>query len=99
MHWLKRWLTPWRQRRGVPREAELPESEDDTAPGPALGEHHAAHGSDEDPEPLHRGRRRLKETYTSHWDLDYMPRDELEDVLSGEAKKTARDDSKKYPED
>jgi len=98
MHWLKRWLTTWRQRRGVAQETERPQSEGDSAPGPALGEHHAAHGSDEDPEPLHRGRRRLKETYTSHWDLDYMPREELEEVLSGEADKPASDDGNKNTE-
>jgi hypothetical protein len=37
----------------------------------------AAHPGDE-PESLHPGRRRLKEEFTSHWDLDYMPREELE---------------------
>ena len=52
-------------------------------PPPERGEEGAAHGGD-DPEPLHRGRRRLKETYTSHWDLDYLPRDEVEKLLGNE---------------
>lgn len=30
---------------------------------------------------LHPGRRRLKENYTSHWDLDYLPRDEVQRLL------------------
>ncbi|MBQ25641.1 MAG: hypothetical protein CL546_11965 [Alcanivorax sp.] len=98
MHWLKRWLTPGRKQHKPEQETGLAEEKSEIAPGPALGEHHAAHGSDEDPEPLHRGRRRLKETYTSHWDLDYMPRDELEEVLSGEADKPASDDGKKNAE-
>lgn len=34
---------------------------------------------------LHPGRRRLKENYTSHWDLDYLPRQEVE-RLTEEAK-------------
>lgn len=34
----------------------------------------------ETPAPLHPGRRRLKETFTSHWDLDYLPRDRLESL-------------------
>ena len=93
MHWLKRWLTPWRQRLGAEQKDTGPEAVSNPAPGPALGEHHAAHGSDEDPQPLNRGRRRLKETYTSHWDLDYMPREELEAVLSDEAEKPANEKS------
>ena len=27
-----------------------------------------------EPEQLHQGKRRLKESYTSHWDLDYLTR-------------------------
>ncbi|GAB4262477.1 MAG: hypothetical protein Kow0065_13230 [Methylomicrobium sp.] len=30
--------------------------------------------------PLHPGRRRVKESYTSHWDLDYLPRSEADAV-------------------
>jgi predicted neutral ceramidase superfamily lipid hydrolase len=53
-----------------------------------MGEHGAAH-PDDDPEDLHRGRRRLKESHTSHWDLDYMSREEMEKLA--EASRQARD--------
>ncbi len=46
-------------------------------------DYHPAHEGDT-PEDLHRGRHRIKETFTSHWDLDYLPRDELEKQLSKE---------------
>ena len=36
----------------------------------------------EEPEPLHQGKRRLKENYTSHWDLDYLPRKEVDKLLA-----------------
>lgn len=68
----------------APDNASHPESQQ---PPPAdYGEENPAHGMDEDPEELHRGRRRLKETYTSHWDLDYLPREELEEVLEDDKK-------------
>jgi len=41
----------------------------------------AVPGVDE-PEQLHHGRRRLKESYTSHWDLDYLPRKEVDKLLA-----------------
>ncbi len=41
----------------------------------------AAIPSAEESAPLHTGRRRIKESYTSHWDLDYLPRDEADAVL------------------
>ena len=41
----------------------------------------AAIPSAEESTPLHTGRRRIKESYTSHWDLDYLPRDEADAVL------------------
>ena len=44
-------------------------------------DYHPAHEG-ETPDDLHRGRHRLKETYTNHWDLDYLPREELEEELS-----------------
>ena len=44
-------------------------------------DYHPAHEG-EAPDDLHRGRHRLKETYTNHWDLDYLPREELEEELS-----------------
>ena len=34
-----------------------------------------------EPEQLHQGKRRLKENYTSHWDLDYLPSKEVERLL------------------
>ncbi|MGR9043783.1 MAG: hypothetical protein ACU83N_00720 [Gammaproteobacteria bacterium] len=36
-----------------------------------------------EPLELHRGKRRLKENYTSHWDLDYLPREEMEKLIAG----------------
>ena len=66
--------------KGLFRRQEPPEQEPEP-PYAHLGEHHGAHASDDDPEDLHRGRRRLKETYTSHWDLDYLPREEAEALL------------------
>ena len=36
----------------------------------------------EEPEQLHQGRRSLKESYTSHWDLDYLPRKEVDKLLA-----------------
>ena len=35
-----------------------------------------------EPEQLHQGKRRLKESYTSHWDLDYLPSKEVERILA-----------------
>ena len=35
-----------------------------------------------EPEQLHQGKRRLKENYTSHWDLDYLPRKEVDKILA-----------------
>ena len=35
-----------------------------------------------EPEQLHQGKRRLKESYTSHWDLDYLPRTEVDEILA-----------------
>ncbi|MGM0562987.1 MAG: hypothetical protein ACQES2_01535 [Pseudomonadota bacterium] len=32
-------------------------------------------------EELHHGRRRLKEDYTSHWDLDYLPKEEVDKLI------------------
>jgi hypothetical protein len=41
----------------------------------------AAHPADEEAEALHVGKRRIKENYTSHWDLDYLPRAEVDKIL------------------
>jgi hypothetical protein len=35
----------------------------------------------EEPKVLHPGRRRVKENYTSHWDLDYLPRKEVDKIM------------------
>jgi len=43
----------------------------------------AAIPSAEESAPLHSGRRRIKESYTSHWDLDYLPRKEVDEILAG----------------
>lgn len=84
------WLDTLKQWLGGARHAPSPATED-SEPEPPLppdiGEHHAAHGSEEDPEQLHRGRRRLKETYTSHWDLDYLSREEVERIAEANEKK------------
>lgn len=42
----------------------------------------AAVSSTEEAEPIHPGKRRLKENYTSHWDLDYLPRKEVDRLMS-----------------
>lgn len=42
-----------------------------------------------EPAQLHRGRRRLKESFTSHWDLDYLPREEVERLLRDEDQGTS----------
>jgi hypothetical protein len=43
----------------------------------------AAHPAPEEAEVLHPGKRRIKENYTSHWDLDYLPRAEVDKILGG----------------
>jgi hypothetical protein len=42
----------------------------------------AAFAVNEEPEQLHQGKRRLKESYTSHWDLDYLPRKVVDEILA-----------------
>lgn len=42
----------------------------------------AAFTVNEEPKQLHQGKRRLKENYTSHWDLDYLPRKEVDKILA-----------------
>jgi hypothetical protein len=36
----------------------------------------------DEPIALHKGRRRVKECHTSHWDLDYLPREDAEKILA-----------------
>jgi hypothetical protein len=38
----------------------------------------AAFPGAEEPEQIHKGKRRLKENYTNHWDMDYMPRQNID---------------------
>jgi hypothetical protein len=42
----------------------------------------AAFAVNQELEQLHHGKRRLKESYTSHWDLDYLPRKEVDKILA-----------------
>jgi hypothetical protein len=42
----------------------------------------AAFAVNEEPDQLHQDKRRLKENYTSHWDLDYLPRKEVDKILA-----------------
>jgi hypothetical protein len=34
----------------------------------------------EEPEQIHKGKRRLKENYTNHWDMDYLPRQSIDNL-------------------
>ncbi len=75
-----RWLTALKQRF-----FPSPEPPEDATSDPSHVEYHPAHGG-ETPDDLHRGRRRLKETFTNHWDLDYLPREEVERLLEEQEK-------------
>ena len=75
-------------RKPAPEDSGVQMHHPEPGPHANLGEHGAAH-PDDDPEDLHRGRRRLKESHTSHWDLDYMSREEMEKLA--EASRQARD--------
>jgi|TARA_R100001143_G_scaffold15619_2_gene17873 hypothetical protein len=78
-------------RKPDPDESEVRMHHPEPGPHANLGEHGAAH-PDDDPEDLHRGRRRLKESHTSHWDLDYMPREDMEELAKANRKSGAKDD-------
>jgi hypothetical protein len=54
----------------------------------------AAHPAAEEAEMLHPGKRRIKEKYTSHWDLDYLPRAEVDRILA-EIRQDKQDDGPK----
>lgn len=58
--------------RGDANPIETPDNSTHTAAVPAQIE----------PQELHHGRRRLKENYTSHWDLDYLPRKDMEEIMA-----------------
>ncbi len=83
---LRLWLGGERKR--APGQDEVHMHHPEEGPHAHLGEHGAAH-PDDDPEDLHHGRRRLKESHTSHWDLDYMSREEMEKLA--EATREAND--------
>ena len=55
---------------------------DDVADSNGLTNSSAAVPAPEEAEILHPGKRRIKENYTSHWDLDYLPRAEADKILS-----------------
>ncbi|MCG8392199.1 MAG: hypothetical protein MI745_03870 [Pseudomonadales bacterium] len=63
-----------------------PRRQDHDEPAHEPLDYHPAHEGDT-PDDLHRGRHRLKETFTSHWDLDYLPRDEVEEIMKEEKKR------------
>lgn len=65
----------WARLRAQPPERD---------PHRDFGEESGAHPAAQPPEELHKGRRRLKETFTSHWDLDYMPREEMERLMGNQ---------------
>jgi hypothetical protein len=44
----------------------------------------AAVTNTDEPKALHAGRRRIKECHTSHWDLDYLSREEAEKIMAGD---------------
>ena len=46
-----------------------------------------------EPEQLHQGKRRLKESYTSHWDLDYLPSKEVVRILAEIQSRNPKDKS------
>ncbi|MCK0154681.1 hypothetical protein MWU49_13255 [Alcanivorax sp. S6407] len=75
-----RWLTALKQRFFPSQQPE-----EDISSGHEHVEYHPAHEG-ETPDDLHRGRHRIKETFTNHWDLDYLPREEVEALLEKQKK-------------
>ena len=65
-------LSTLKSNRSIENPIDLPEKPISTA----------AFAVNEEPEQLHNGKRRLKENYTSHWDLDYLPRKEVDKILA-----------------
>ena len=54
--------------------------------------HTAAVPASDERQELHPGRRRLKENYTSHWDLDYLPRKDMEELMAESERKRSSDE-------
>lgn len=73
------WLTALKQRffPASPSQDERGE--------PVHRDYHPAHEGDT-PDDLHRGRHRLKETFTNHWDMDYLPREDVEALMEKQKK-------------
>lgn len=44
----------------------------------------AAYPGTEEPEQIHKGKRRLKENYTNHWDMDYLSRQDVDKLYQEE---------------
>jgi len=72
-------MNPLIERLNQLLKTDLPVSPEDSPPETA-----AVPGQKES-KPLHPGKRRIKEVFTSHWDLDYLPRDEVDRILGGKS--------------
>ena len=44
----------------------------------------AAFPGAEEPEQIHKGKRRIKENYTNHWDMDYLSKQEIDKLYEEE---------------
>jgi hypothetical protein len=44
----------------------------------------AAYPGTDEPEQIHKGKRRLKENYTNHWDMDYLSRQDIDQLYQKE---------------
>jgi hypothetical protein len=44
----------------------------------------AAFPGAEEPVQIHKGKRRLKENYTNHWDMDYLSRKDVDSLYQEE---------------
>ncbi|MCH8541933.1 MAG: hypothetical protein LAT61_00055 [Alcanivorax sp.] len=64
------------RRRKKPADEPLSE----TPARPPRGEQSVAHPGTAAPPEHHHGRRAVKEWFTNHWDMDYMSREELENL-------------------
>lgn len=69
------------------RILKIGETEENNGEGSGNSNVTAAVPSMNVPGELHPGRRRLKEHYTSHWDLDYLPREETEKIIAESERK------------
>ena len=51
----------------------------------------SAHAANAAPKSIHKGKTRIKEQLSSHWDLDYLSKQELEDIYAKAAAKQDKD--------